>query len=342
MKFGIYAPIPMTTVGSPEVAQAAQQARAPLPQQAQDGQYSHALELLLAADAVGFDLTLYAERHLGSDLAAWVLASAVAPRCRNMRALVAVHPGLWDPVLVAKLAVSLDRIVGPRMAINVVNGWFDEEFRMFGGTVLAGEERYRRTIEFIEILRGLWQNETFSYAGQHYNLDKGQLLLKPATATPPEIFSVSTSDRGRDFVAETCDWWFVEFPKQAATTDELLRSLEASIADMTGRTKATGRKLRYAINPFVALGVDEERAVKETVDRIQDFDPDPDTRKIERRILPATKAGFMGRPEAVRRQVQRFADMGFELLLLKMIATTDNVKEIGAEVIGPCRAGVAA
>ena len=144
---------------------------------------------------------LFAERHLGYDLSAWLLASAVGSRFNRMRSLVAVHPGLWDPVMVGKLAVSLDRMCKGRMALNIVNGWFDEEFRMFGGTVLQGEERYRRTVEFIDILRGLWANETFSYDGQFYKVDKGQLLLKPATPTLPEIYSVSRSDRGRDFIA---------------------------------------------------------------------------------------------------------------------------------------------
>src|SRR5258708_20581257 len=107
--------------------------------------------------------------------------------------------------MLGKLAVSLDRVCKGRMAINIVNGWFDEEFRMFGGTVLQGEERYRRTAEFMEILRGLWSNEAFSYAGQHYKVEGGQLLLKPASPTPPEMYSVSGSDPGRDFTAEHCD-----------------------------------------------------------------------------------------------------------------------------------------
>ena len=169
MQFGIYAPIPMATVGSTRVQQAISEALKPLPEGRVDVQQDLSEELLLAADAVGFDLTLFAERHLGQDLSAWVLASAVGSRFQRMKSLVAVHPGLWDPVMVAKLAASLDRICRGRMAINIVNGWFDEEFRMFGGTVLSGEERYRRTTEFMDIIRGLWREETFSYAGRTTN-----------------------------------------------------------------------------------------------------------------------------------------------------------------------------
>src|SRR5689334_11150955 len=147
MQFGIYAPIPMATIGSPEAALADKQAQSPLPDGQLDAQFDLSVDLLQAADEVGFDLILFAERHLGSDMSAWLLASAVGSRLKRIRSLVAVHPGLWDPVMIGKLAVSLDRMCRGRMAINIVNGWFDEEFRMFGGTVLQGEERYRRTIE---------------------------------------------------------------------------------------------------------------------------------------------------------------------------------------------------
>jgi dimethylsulfone monooxygenase len=337
MQFGLYAPIPMATVGSPEVAQAVNEALSPLPQGRLDAQFDLGVELLAAADRAGFELALFAERHLGNDIAAWVMASAIGSRLDHIRALVAVHPGLWDPVMVGKLAVSLDRVCRGRMAVNIVNGWFDEEFRMFGGTVLQGEERYRRTVEFIDILRGLWANEKFSYAGQFYKVENGQLLLKPASPAPPDIYSVSRSDRGRDFIAGHCDWWFIDYPKGAETVDEALRGLEVAVADMKARAERAGRKVRFALNPFLALGTSEKDALDATVQRILAYDPDPDTRKIEQRMLPATKLGLIGTTEAVRRQVRRFEDLGIELLLCKMIPTTDNISRIGEEVIAPTR-----
>jgi FMNH2-dependent dimethyl sulfone monooxygenase len=342
MQFGLYAPIPMATVGSPEIAHSVLAALNPLPAGERDAQFEHGTNLLLAADAVGFDLCLFAERHLGNDLAAWVLASAIASRFEHIRALVAVHPGLFDPVMTAKMTASLDRICKGRTAINIVNGWFDEEFRMFGGQVLQGEERYRRTAEFIAILRGLWTNEKFSLDGDHYKVRDAQLLLKPASPTPPEIYSVSAGDQGRDFIAEHCDWWFVNFPKTAETTAEVMRGLEEAIADMEQRTARTGRKVRYALNPFVAIGESEEAALDAVVKRIFAYDPDPDTRKIERRMMPATRAGCIGAPERIIAQLRRFEEMGIELILCKMIPSVENIRLIGREVIAPFRRASAA
>jgi dimethylsulfone monooxygenase len=337
MQFGIYAPIPMATVGSAEVAQAVSEALSPLPDGRLDAQFDLGVDLLLAADRAGFELCLFAERHLGNDLGAWVLASAIGSRLDHIRALVAVHPGLWDPVMVAKLSVSLDRVCRGRMALNIVNGWFDEEFRMFGGTVLQGEERYQRTVEFIDILRGLWTHESFSYAGKHYRVENGQLLLKPASAAPPEIYSVSRSDRGRDFIADHCDWWFIDYPKKADTVDEALYGLEEAVEDMKRRAERVGRKVRFALNPFVALGKSEQDALDLTIKRIFAYDPDPDTRKIEQRMLPATKLGCIGSAESVRRQLRRFEAVGIELVLCKMIPTTENVQRLGEELIAPLK-----
>ena len=110
MLFGLYAPIPMATVGSAEVAKAHAEALNPLPPGTRDLQLDHSTDLVVAADRAGFDICLFAERHLGSDLSAWLLAGAVGARLEQMRALVAIHPGLLDPVLAAKMAVSLDRM----------------------------------------------------------------------------------------------------------------------------------------------------------------------------------------------------------------------------------------
>jgi alkanesulfonate monooxygenase SsuD/methylene tetrahydromethanopterin reductase-like flavin-dependent oxidoreductase (luciferase family) len=116
-----------------------------------------------------------------------------------------------------------------------------------------------------------------------------------------------------------------------------MRSIEASIADMRRRAERERRQVRFALNPFIALGDSEQEALDATVKAIFALEAEPDSRKIERRILPATKAGCVGRPEDVRRQVQRFADLGVELLLLKMIASVDNVRTIAGEVIAPLR-----
>lgn len=337
MQFGLYAPIPMVTIGSPEAAQATTEALGPLPPGRRDAQFDHALDLLLAAEKAGFDLCLFAERPLGHDIEAWVMASAIGSRFESMKSLVAVHPGLWDPVMTAKLAVSVDRICGGRMAINIVNGNKDDEFRMYGGTVLKGEPRYRRTEEFITIMRGLWTHETFTFHGEHYTVDNGRLLLKPATPTPPELYSVSRGDRGLELIAKHFDWYFLENPKDANSVSDLMRGIEASIKDLDRRCARYGRKIRYAMTPFMSLGTSTESALDTVIERIFQYDPDSDVGKIKHRMIPATQAGLIGPARDVLRQLRRLEDLGVETVLCKLIPTADNVRRLGEEVISQLR-----
>ena len=337
MQFGLYAPIPNVALGAQLIAQSISEALRPLPLGRRDAQFEYCADFIKAAETSGFSICLFAERHLGCDMTAWVLASAVAPQLERMCALVAVHPGLWNPVLAAKLTVSLDRICKGRIALNVVNGWFEEEFRMFGGTLLQGEERYQRTSEFIDILRGLWTHDKFSFAGKHYTVDNARLLLKPAAESMPEIFSVSRSDRGLTFIAEYCDWWFVETPTDVTSTNEFLRSMEKTVADMTRRMEQAGRKVRFAFNPFVALGETEEAALASTLRQIRAYDPSSDPRNVEQRMLPATRAGCIGSTDKVRDQLHRFGDMGIDLVLCKLISTVENVERIGRDLIEPMK-----
>ena len=95
--------------------------------------------------------------------------------------------------------------------------------------------------------------------------------------------------------------------------------------------------MRYALNPFVAIGENAQDAFDTTIEAIFKYDSDPDTRKIERRMIPATRAGCMGKPEEVRKQLKRFDDMGFELILMKLLPNVENVRRLGEEVIQPLR-----
>ena len=243
--------------------------------------------------------------------------------------------------MVAKLASSLDRISPGRMAINIVTGWNEKEFRSFGGEVLLDDDaqRYARAKEFIDVLRGLWTQTPFSYDGRFYKLDAAELLLKPATATPPEIFAAARSDAGLDMVAEASDWWFVGYPKTVADVGEVEAALRASMADVSRRAARHGRKGRCGFNPYIAFGDSVESAMQDTWRRMLQFEPGADTRLIQSRLAPPMKAGGVGPPRQVLDQMRRYRDMGIELLLLKFFPTLEDTRRIAEELIEPMRSG---
>lgn len=338
MQFGLYAPVPHVTVGSKEIAASVAGALEPLPPGVADPAFVLTRDVLLEAERSGFDICLFAERHLGADFEAWVLASAMSSLTTRMRAMVAVHPGLWHPTLIAKMASSLDRLATGRMCVNLVTGWNVEEHRMFGGeTLLGNDDRYVRAEEFVDVLRGMWRETPFSYAGKYYQVEASELRLKPATAQPPEIFTASRSPRGLEMVAKIGDWWFLDYDKDAADTQAVMDSLRRSIEGMRERAARAGRRVRFAFNPFVAFGETREAALERAMRLVTPDGSDADTRKLLNRIGPATKAGCVGTPDQVRAQVARFAEMGIELLLFKFPPTLDDVHAIRDEIIAPWR-----
>jgi FMNH2-dependent dimethyl sulfone monooxygenase len=338
MLFGLYAPVPHVTVGSKEIARSVAGALAPLPAAEIDPAFQLAKDILCAADNSDFDLILYAERHLGADFEAWILAAAISSWTKNVRAMPAVHPGLWHPTLIAKMATSLDRLTTGRMAINLVTGWNVVEATMYGGDVLLNnDDRYVRAEEFVTILRGMWSETPFSFDGRFYKVDKSELLLKPATASPPEIFTASRSERGLEMVAKYADWWFLDYNKDAADTDAVMESLRRSIEGMNERAARYGRKVRYAFNPFIAFGDSDEAAVERAKQLLTPEEPDADIRKMMQRIGPAMKAGCVGRPQKVRDQLMKYYDMGIELFLLKAVPTVEEVHVIRDEIIDRLR-----
>ena len=339
MQFGLYVTQPNALAGSPEIARSRDGALQALAPGAVDPQYALGHEVLLEADRCGFDLILFAERHLGPDLAAWVMASAIGAQTTRLRSMVAVHPGLWHPAMVAKLAASLDRICPGRMAINIVTGWNEREFRMYGGEVMLDDDkkRYARAKEFIDILRGLWTQTPFSYAGEYYTLNESELQLKPATPTPPEIFTAARTEAGLEMIAGTTDWWFVDYPKDVADVQEVEAALTRKMADMRQRAARHNRRVRFAFNPFIAFGQSAQSAADETLARLLQFEPGADTRLMKSRLGPPMKAGGIGPAAAVRDQMKRYRDMGIELLLLKYIPTVENTRRIAEYIIAPMR-----
>ena len=338
MQFGLYGTAAHVTVGSPEVTQAVRESLGPLPEGRQDLQFEFGLEVMRAAEKGGFDIILWAERHLGADIMPWLFAASVGSRLERMRSMVAVHPGLWHPTLIAKMSTSLDRLCKGGSAINIVAGANESEFQMFGGTAMLDDSgRYVRATEFIKIIQGMYTDEKFTLEGRYYQVVDAELRLKPRSAAPPEIFTAASSDPGREMVAEVGDWWFLPYSRAITTPDELLRELEKSISDMTQRMKRRGRQVRFAFNPFIGFGKSSGDALERTVQRILANEKNPDTDKISRSMLPPTLAGCMGTPEAIRKQIKRFEDMGVELLLFKLTAGVGDVSRIGDEIIQPYR-----
>src|SRR6185503_19393757 len=184
MQFGIWTPLPHTIRPEARMDAAVAEIKSDAPLDGRpDDTFGFACDVVRRADELGFDTTLIAERYLGPDLSAWVLASALAMVTKRIELMVAVHPGMVTPQVVAKMGASLDRISGGRFAINIVNGWWKQEFDLFsnGGWISDPDRRYPRMREFIEVIKGLWTEPAFSFKGEFYQANLPEALKGEVT-----------------------------------------------------------------------------------------------------------------------------------------------------------------
>jgi probable F420-dependent oxidoreductase len=82
-----------------------------------------------------------------------------------------------NPLVIAKVAASLDHLSGGRFAFGIGVGWLEEEFKALG---IPWERRGRRTREYVEAMRRLWADESSSYSGEFVSFEKVLSFPKPA------------------------------------------------------------------------------------------------------------------------------------------------------------------
>ena len=113
MRYGVWTPLPHTIRPEPLMDEAIAESgtRGPCAS-GPDKAFRFAADMIRRGEELGFETTLIAERWMGTDHSAWMLASALAALTSRIELMVAVHPGIMTPQAVAKLAVSLDRISG--------------------------------------------------------------------------------------------------------------------------------------------------------------------------------------------------------------------------------------
>ncbi len=82
----------------------------------------------------------------------------------------------YNPVLLAKLAASLDVVSGGRFVFGTGLGWLEEEFQALG---IPWERRGARGTEGILAMRRLWEDDTSTYQGEFVSFVRARSYPKP-------------------------------------------------------------------------------------------------------------------------------------------------------------------
>ena len=312
MRFGIWTPLPHTIRLEPVMEQAIAELKAP-GGNGIDKSFQFAVEVLRTAEGHGFDITLIAERFLGPDLESWIMSAALAAQTQTIQIMPAVHPGIVTPQVVAKMGATLDRISGGRFAINIVNGWWKDEFNLFsnGAWLDDQDQRYRRMDEFIRVLKGLWSEDTFSHAGAFYRFESGSVPTK--ARRPPPIYATSRSDIGKDIIAQQCDVWFASYQPGYRRYEENVSAIARDVADMKARSSSYGRQLSCGLNPQVICA----DTMQEAEAQAEELEAYGRQNRIASIVANALGSGLVGTPNLIAQRIRRYQAVGIDLLLLR-------------------------
>jgi len=109
-----------------------------------------------------------------------VIASYLAAKTRNIKPLIAAKPGYINPVLFAKTMATLDQMTAGRLAINLIAGQAESDFKS-DGIRYTKEQRSALMAEEVVIMKMLWRStEPIDFNGSFHTLSQASIV--------PEIF----------------------------------------------------------------------------------------------------------------------------------------------------------
>jgi FMN-dependent oxidoreductase (nitrilotriacetate monooxygenase family) len=226
------------------------------------------LKMAQAAEAAKFDAVFFADgpgfrRVEGRDafsrmdvgkLEPITMLAALAMGTTNIGLIATASTSFNEPYNIARKFASLDHISGGRAGWNAVTSTGENEAHNFNFRTLEDHAtRYARAVEFIDVVRGLWDSweddaflldkqsgryfdpaklHALGHEGQHYFVH-GPLNVGRTPQGHPLLVQAGGSDAGRDLGARTADAIF--------TVNPPLDVAQAFYADMKRRTAAYGR-----------------------------------------------------------------------------------------------------
>ncbi|MEV5846256.1 LLM class flavin-dependent oxidoreductase [Streptomyces sp. NPDC051985] len=192
---------------------------------------------------------------------AWLTTAMVSQYTERLKFLVAFRPGFVSPTLAAQMASTFQRQTGGRLLLNVVTGGESHEQRAYGD-FLDKDARYRRTGEFLDVVRGLWEGRTVDLAGEHLRVEDARLARVPEPV--PEVYFGGSSPVAGEIAARYVDVYLTwgEPPAQVAEKIAWIRGLAAK----------EGRTLRFGIRLHVITRDTSEQAWSEANRLLDGFD----------------------------------------------------------------------
>lgn len=295
--------------------------------------WTDSLRLARLAESVGFDFLLPIGRWKGfggesgyedASFETLTWAAGLLASTERITVFGTVHTPLFHPMIAAKQIITADHIGQGRFALNVICGWNDGEFAMFGIHGHEHDELYAQGKEWLDVVKMTWQQRDFDYDGTYFQFAGVRELPPPYGGSRPLIMNAGSSALGREFALTNCDALVTSPRYRAQTTDEL--DVEESLAAVNAakaQALAAGRNVDvYTIGGVIC------RPTRAEAREYHQYclDEHADWAAVDYMIGARSRAGKSTVDEAARRrQARGFAGM-------PLIGNPDEVADAMASI----------
>ena len=211
------------------------------------GSWPDNLRLARMADEAGIDFLLPIGRwkgyggetdYQGATLETITWAAGLLASTRRITVFGTVHAPLFNPVIAAKEMVTADHIGEGRFGLNIVVGWNEGEFDMFGVEQREHEDRYDYAQEWIDVIKLIWSDqEDFDFQRKYFSMKGIRGKPKPFGGTRPLMMNAGSSPTGQAFAIRNCDAFFLQ-----ASRDSLAETTQR-VAAVQERARQGGREI---------------------------------------------------------------------------------------------------
>lgn len=183
----------------------------------QQAEWSTLREIWIEADRAGFWDAVWLNDHFYPPksppeepiMESWTLLAALAGQTERLRFGTMVSANTFrHPVVLAKMATTVDHISNGRLEIGIGTGWHEEEHHAYDIALPSLGERFDRLEETLTILDGLMTNDVFSFEGKYHHLQQARFEPKPIQSPrPPFVIGGAGMRRTLPLAAKWADQW---------------------------------------------------------------------------------------------------------------------------------------
>ena len=322
------------------------------------GSWPDCVRLAQMADQAGIEFMLPIGRwkgyggdtdYQGATLETVTWACGLLAKTERLTVFGTVHAPLLSPLIAAKEFVTADHIGEGRFGLNVVCGWNEGEFEMFGATLRDHEARYEYAQEWLDIVKLAWSpHEDFDFDGRFFRLKGVRAKPKPYGGTRPLIMNAGASATGQAFAIRNCDALFSTISRGISfeETARHVRGVQA-LAQQAGRNidvytvgVVTCRPTEREAQDYYQYAVvdNADWAAVDNILAMKNITPQMHSPEEFQRLRNHQANGMgglplVGDPDLVSRDMVRLAALGLKGIAVSFLNYLDELPYFCAEVL---------